>query len=92
VNSDALDPVVPTCLDIVPQIQTPYLLRKTTNGITPQTVLLASATVRYSMVDSFDLQEELQGLQDVATYQINQEHDISSMDARAIGSLLEGMI
>ncbi|GJE88854.1 condensin complex subunit 1 [Phanerochaete sordida] len=40
----------------------------------------------------FDLQEELQLLEDVATYDIPHEHDISSMDARTVSALLEGAV
>lgn len=40
----------------------------------------------------FELQEELQSLEDVATYDIPHEHDISSMDARTVSALLEGAV
>ncbi|THH31058.1 hypothetical protein EUX98_g3140 [Antrodiella citrinella] len=37
----------------------------------------------------FDLQEHLQALQDIHNYDIEHEHDIPSMDARAVAGLLE---
>lgn len=37
----------------------------------------------------FDLQEQLQALQDVANYDFEHDHDIPSMDARAVATLLE---
>lgn len=37
----------------------------------------------------FDLQEQIQALQDLSSYDIEHEHDIPSMDARAIAALLE---
>ncbi|KAI0941851.1 hypothetical protein AcV7_002423 [Taiwanofungus camphoratus] len=40
-------------------------------------------------MDAFELQEELQGLQDLANYEIRNEHDISSMDPRSIAHILE---
>ena len=39
------------------------------------------------MPDTFDLQEEIQALQDLETYEITNEHDIYSEDP---GALLEG--
>ncbi|TCD67328.1 Condensin complex subunit [Steccherinum ochraceum] len=41
---------------------------------------------------SFDLQENIQHLQDVAHYDLEHEHDIPSMDARGIAALLEGAV
>ncbi|KAI0074195.1 hypothetical protein K474DRAFT_1665696 [Panus rudis PR-1116 ss-1] len=38
---------------------------------------------------NFELQEELQSLQDILTYEIPNEHDVSSLSDRAISSLLE---
>lgn len=40
-------------------------------------------------MNSFELQEELQALQDLSTYEIQNEHDISSMDPRSISQVLE---
>ena len=40
----------------------------------------------------FDLQEQLQALQDVANYDFEHDHDIPSMDGRAITTLLEGAV
>lgn len=40
----------------------------------------------------FDLQEHLQGLQDLPNYDVEHEHDIPSMDARAVAGLLEGAV
>lgn len=40
-------------------------------------------------MNSFDLQEEVQSLQDVSNMDIPNEQDISSMDARTISQLLE---
>lgn len=40
---------------------------------------------------TFELQDEVQALQDVSTYSIPNEHDISSMDAYSVNALLEGM-
>ena len=40
----------------------------------------------------FDLQEELQSFQELSTYEIPNEHDISSMDARTVSALLERAI
>jgi condensin complex subunit 1 len=41
---------------------------------------------------SFELQEELQSLQDPSSYDIPIEHDISSMDSRMVTALLEGAV
>ena len=43
-------------------------------------------------MDSFDLQVELQSLQDVSHMSIPNEHDIPSMDARSISQLLERIV
>lgn len=43
------------------------------------------------MVD-FDLQDQIQGLQDLSSYDIPNEHDISSMDSRAIAGVLEAAV
>ena len=43
----------------------------------------------FSAMESFELQEEIQGLQDLANYDIPNEHDIPSMDARSVAILLE---
>lgn len=40
----------------------------------------------------FDLQEELQSFLDLSSYEIPNEHDISSMDARTVSALLEKAI
>lgn len=40
-------------------------------------------------MDSFELQEELQNLQDLSTYEVPNEHDIPSMDTRSVTQLLE---
>lgn len=40
----------------------------------------------------FELQEELQALQDLANYDIPNEHDIPSMDARSIAHVLENAV
>ncbi|TFY76678.1 hypothetical protein EWM64_g7334 [Hericium alpestre] len=40
----------------------------------------------------FDLQEELQSIQDLENYTINNEHDLSSMDPRGIAALLEQVV
>ncbi|KAA1474981.1 hypothetical protein DENSPDRAFT_908815 [Dentipellis sp. KUC8613] len=37
----------------------------------------------------FDLQEELQSIQDLENYNIDNEHDLSSMDMRTVSALLE---
>ena len=41
-------------------------------------------------MDDFKLQEECQLVQDVATYDIPNEHDVRSMDAGEVTALLEG--
>ncbi|KIP06713.1 hypothetical protein PHLGIDRAFT_106688 [Phlebiopsis gigantea 11061_1 CR5-6] len=38
---------------------------------------------------NFDLQEELQAFQDLSSYDIPGEHDVSSMDSRTVSALLE---
>ncbi|KAH9924065.1 non-SMC mitotic condensation complex subunit 1-domain-containing protein [Fomitopsis serialis] len=40
----------------------------------------------------FELQEELQGLQDLANYEIPNEHDIPSLDARSVAHVLENAV
>ncbi|KAI0795346.1 non-SMC mitotic condensation complex subunit 1-domain-containing protein [Irpex lacteus] len=40
-------------------------------------------------MESFELQEEIQGLQDLSTYEIPNEHDIPSMDGRTVAMVLE---
>jgi hypothetical protein len=40
------------------------------------------------MANSFDLQEELQALQDIGNYQIEHEHDIGSMEPAEMDRLL----
>lgn len=40
----------------------------------------------------FELQEELQGLQDLANYEIPNEHDVPSMDVRSIAHVLENAV
>ncbi|THG99612.1 hypothetical protein EW026_g2781 [Hermanssonia centrifuga] len=40
----------------------------------------------------FDLQEHIQSLQDVANYEIPQEHDVSAMDPRAVAGLLQAAV
>lgn len=40
----------------------------------------------------FDFQEELQSLEDISSYDIPHEHDISSMDSRTVSALLEGAV
>ncbi|KAJ3523690.1 hypothetical protein NM688_g8684 [Phlebia brevispora] len=40
----------------------------------------------------FELQEHVQGIQDLSTYDITNEHDISSMDSRAISGILESAV
>lgn len=40
-------------------------------------------------MNSFELQEELQALQDLSSYDIPHEHDVSSMDPRQIAQVLE---
>ena len=42
-----------------------------------------------SVMAQFDLQEHQQAFRDLSTYEIEHEHDIPSMDARAIAALLE---
>ncbi|KDQ52062.1 hypothetical protein JAAARDRAFT_62069 [Jaapia argillacea MUCL 33604] len=44
------------------------------------------------MADSFDLQEEVQGLLDLENYIIPNEHDIRNSDASDISALLEGAV
>jgi len=39
----------------------------------------------------FDLQDEIQALQDIDHYHIENEHDVASMDIRAVAVLLEGV-
>ncbi len=41
-------------------------------------------------MEDFKLQEECQSIQDVATYDIPNEHDIRSMDGGEVTALLEG--
>ena len=41
------------------------------------------------MASSFDLQEELQALQDIGNYPIEREHDISSMEPAEMDGLLQ---
>ena len=41
------------------------------------------------MTSSFDLQEELQALQDIVNYPIEHEHDISSMEPAEMDGLLQ---
>ena len=41
------------------------------------------------MSSSFDLQEELQALQDIVNYPIEHEHDINSMDPAEMDGLLQ---
>ncbi|KAI0684926.1 non-SMC mitotic condensation complex subunit 1-domain-containing protein [Cytidiella melzeri] len=43
-------------------------------------------------MESFDLQEELQSLQDFSNYEIPNEHDISVMDGRSVAAVLEGTV
>lgn len=40
-------------------------------------------------MESFDLQEEIQSLQEVARYEIEHEHDLSSADAHEVAAVLE---
>jgi hypothetical protein len=40
------------------------------------------------MASSFDLQEELQALQDIGNYPIDHEHDIGSMEPAEMDGLL----
>ena len=40
-------------------------------------------------MDSFDLQEEVQSLQDIANIDIPNEQDVPSMDSRTVSQLLE---
>ena len=40
-------------------------------------------------MDAFELQDNMQALQDLTTYDIPNEHDVPAMDARAIAALLE---
>ena len=42
------------------------------------------------MADDFRLQEECQQLQDTASYVIENEHDVRSMDHGEVTALLEG--
>lgn len=44
------------------------------------------------MANSFELQDEIQAFQDLSTYSIANEHDISTMDAYSINALLEGAL
>ena len=41
-------------------------------------------------MEDFKLQEECQNIQDVANYNIPEEHDVSSMDSGDVSMLLEG--
>lgn len=41
------------------------------------------------MANAFDLQEELQALQDTENYPIEREHDVRSMDAGEMDGLLQ---
>ena len=41
------------------------------------------------MASSFDLQEELQALQDIGNYPIGHEHDIGSMEPAEMDGLLQ---
>ena len=41
------------------------------------------------MANSFDLQEELQALQDIGNYPIEHEHDINSMEPAEMDGLLQ---
>jgi hypothetical protein len=40
-------------------------------------------------MDSFDLREEFQSLQDISSYEIPNKRDISAMDERSVINLLE---
>lgn len=41
---------------------------------------------------NFDLQDQVQALQELSTYDIPHEHDIPSMDARAVAAVLENAV
>lgn len=45
-----------------------------------------------SCMDNFDLQEQIQALQTLSTYNIPGEHDVPSLEPRAVAALLEGAV
>ena len=61
-----------------------------TRLLVPVVVSTSSETTTQSqMATAFDLQEELQALQDISSYSIEREHDIRSMEPGEMDGLLQ---